>query len=159
MPTRDHCEPHEILPVTGNFAGNDGCLDWPSPSDAEAVPTRAASVVSIYDGPMSMDDGLFDVPSPSVGVAIPQPLPSDRVADWQVAQLRQALDGLGLTDVSERQRLIERLVGRPVQALRDLTPSEATSLREQLAAKSASAQRTSGSSWDDRDEDTWIDRL
>lgn len=108
---------------------------------------------------MPMDDGLFDLPDlPEPAADAPQH--SETVADWQVAQLRGALDALGMADMSERQKMIERLVGRPVSSLRDLTWSEARSLGEHIAAqKLATRDSKTGSAWDDRDEDTWIDRL
>lgn len=63
--------------------------------------------------------------------------------------------------MAERQRLVESLVGRPLLSLRDLTTSEAQDLLSDLhrRASSSSKQESHGSSWDSRDEDTWIDRL
>jgi len=87
-----------------------------------------------------------------------QPASADTVADWQVSQLRSALDATGLTAMEDRQALVVELLGRSVSSLRDLTSAEARQLAEGFAArKNAGTQR--GSSWDDREEDTWIDRL
>src|SRR6187401_15439 len=52
----------------------------------------------------------------------------------------------------------EAAVGRPVESLRSLTRGEALRALEQLTSTSA-PQARSTSSWDSRDEDTWIDRL
>ena len=106
------------------------------------------------------DDGLFDLPDAGPPSTPDRSPSSEQVPDWQIAQLRTGLDGLGLGDGDERQQLVQRLVGRPVSALRDLTYSEARTLGEQIAAmKRESMQRQSRSSWDEREGETWIDRL
>lgn len=78
-------------------------------------------------------------------------------ARWQVDLLRKALDSRGLTDLVARREAIERVVGRPVDSLQTLTQAEALDALKKLG-DSAPASR-SGSAWDQRDEDTWIDRL
>ena len=84
----------------------------------------------------------------------------DGIADWQIEQLRRALDTNGVTDMAARQQVIEQLAGRPVASLRQLKSPEARTLLEQLQARSASAApRSQASTWDDRDQDTWIDKL
>lgn len=108
-----------------------------------------------------MSDSLFGEQDPF------EPLPAptagrttDSLADWQVTQLRQALDAQGLDSMADRQRVVEELVGRPVASLRELTYAEARALAESLASRrgrpGSGAQR---SAWEDRDGDTWIDRL
>ena len=102
------------------------------------------------------DDGLF------ADLRQPQPAPPavspDRLADWQVAALRRALDDAGATAMVERQLLIERHAGRPVAALHDLSAVEARTVLEALISQKQSAV-DGPSNWDDRDGDTWIDRL
>ncbi len=104
-----------------------------------------------------MDEYLFGDPDP-----MPDPRPptstSRGIADWQVTRLRSSLDAMGLTDMPERQAVVERLAGRPVASLRDLTFAEAVSVIERLTRDKA-APKVQGSSWDDREEATWIDRL
>lgn len=102
------------------------------------------------------DDGLFADPRP----AQPQASAIDLGAlpDWQVAALRKGLDDLGLSSMQERQALIEELAGRPVASLRELTFSEARAISEELTARKGQPE-SSGSAWDNRDEDTWIDQL
>ena len=80
------------------------------------------------------------------------------IADWLVKDIRTALTSRGLTTMAKRQQAIEAIVERPVESLRLLTRAEALRVLSRLAP--ASAQQTrSTSSWDNRDEDTWIDRL
>jgi hypothetical protein len=101
------------------------------------------------------EDNLESSPSPTT-------IPADqrKIADWQVEQLRLALDACGLEDMTERQHLMESLVGRPVPSLRDVRASEVRVLLEELKLKAAPAKaRSRGSSWDNREGDTWIDRL
>ena len=96
------------------------------------------------------DDGPDE--SPTQAVAAPRP-----VADWQVDLLRKALDAQGLTGMTERRSAVEKAVGRQVESLRQLSSEEA--LRALSKLGSSSASRATTSAWDDRDEDTWIDKL
>ena len=105
---------------------------------------------------VSDDLPLFGDDEPSE----PAPLvrPETPIAEWQVELLRRALDARSLTDMSDRRQQIEDLAGRPVASLRELTADEAMTVLAALG-RTPPAARPSGSSWDDRDEDTWIDRL
>lgn len=80
------------------------------------------------------------------------------IATWQVDLLRKTLDARGLIEMTDRQDAIERCVARPVASLRDLTNDEAITVLAKLGKQPSAAVRT-GSLWDQRDEDTWIDRL
>lgn len=96
------------------------------------------------------DDDLRDPPVPEIDPAA--------ITDWQIDLLRKALDARGLTEMPERQRAIEAAAERPVDSLRTLTHEEALRVLSRLGPAPASPTRT-GSAWDERDEDTWIDRL
>lgn len=108
---------------------------------------------------MSGDLSLFgddDDAEPSAPV---QPAPTEAsIPDWLVNQLREALTARGLTATPERQQAVEDLAGRPVESLRSLTRAEAMRALERLSSQ-AEPPAQSASAWDDRDEDTWIDRL
>lgn len=80
------------------------------------------------------------------------------IASWQVDLLRKALDARGLTDQVGRQKVIEAAADRPVESLRALTHEEALRVLSRLGQTPASS-KTEGSAWDQRDEDTWIDKL
>ncbi len=80
------------------------------------------------------------------------------IANWLVNDIRTALTTRGLTTMAERQQAIEAIVERPVESLRSLTRAEALRVLSSLASMAA-PQTSGGSAWDDRDEDTWIDRL
>lgn len=106
---------------------------------------------------MSMDTPLFsdDVP-PTPPAASPT---RTSVTEWQVDLLRKALDSRGLTDQQARRALIEQHAGRPLTSLRDLTSEEALRVVTALGRSAGQAQPPSASAWDEREDDTWIDRL
>jgi DNA polymerase-3 subunit epsilon len=105
---------------------------------------------------MHDEEALFADPRPA---ATPRPAPAaETLPDWQVDNLRKSLDALGLDTMAQRQALIEELAGRPVASLRDLNFTEARTVAEALAARRTDSAET-GSAWDNRDGDTWIDRL
>ncbi|GAA1089929.1 hypothetical protein GCM10009668_00460 [Nocardioides dubius] len=79
-------------------------------------------------------------------------------SDWQIDLLRKALDARGLTSMVERQTAIEAAGGRKVPSLRSLTQEEALAILNQFGQE-PQRRSSSGSAWDDRDEDTWIDPL
>lgn len=102
-----------------------------------------------------MDQSLFgDEPEAPSAVSVPSAAP---IRDWQIELLRKALDARGLTTMAERQTLIEQLAGHPVSALRDLTHDDAMALLTKLGSNAPKAG--SGSVWESREGDTWIDRL
>jgi len=88
----------------------------------------------------------------------PTPPAITPAANWQIDLLRKALDGQGLTTMTERQAAIESAIGRPVESLRAMTNDEAIRALSELGG-SSSARSSAASAWDERDEDTWIDRL
>lgn len=79
-------------------------------------------------------------------------------ARWQVDLLRKALDSRDLTTMDARREAIAGVVGRPVESLQALTQVEALEALRKLG-DTAPTSRSGGSAWDDREEDTWIDRL
>lgn len=80
------------------------------------------------------------------------------ISDWQVDLLRRALDARGLTSMPDRRAAIETAAGREVPSLRALTQEEALGILNQFGQEPPK-RSSSGSAWDDREEDTWIDRL
>jgi hypothetical protein len=105
---------------------------------------------------VSGDAVLFgdDQPAdPLAGGRAPSP-----IADWQIDLLRKALDARGLISMEDRQRAVQDAAGRPIESLRSLTHDEGMQVLKHLGQKQA-AGRSETSAWDDRGEDTWIDRL
>ena len=94
--------------------------------------------------------------------ARPEPVETPKaptpIAEWQVDLLRKALDARGLTSMTDRQHAIESAAGRAVESLRALTHDEGLQVLSRLGQQ-PSGGRSASSQWDDREEDTWIDRL
>lgn len=107
---------------------------------------------------MHDEEALFADPRPTPAAPIAPPV--ETLPDWQVDNLRKALDALNLETMAERQAVVEELVGRPVDSLRDLTFAESRTISEALVARRTDTRGSdAGSAWDNREEDTWIDRL
>ncbi|KRA37890.1 MULTISPECIES: hypothetical protein [unclassified Nocardioides] len=105
---------------------------------------------------MTDDLSLFgDEPSDAAVPSLPQSAP---IADWQRDLIRKALDARGLIGMDERQKAVVEAAGRPLASLRDLTHDEAIALLSRLGPSTRTGDH-SASSWDSREEDTWIDRL
>lgn len=80
------------------------------------------------------------------------------VADWQVRLLLKARwTPVAFRTSRHGATLIEEHAGRPLGSLRDLTSEEALQVIDALGRSTPQAQ--TGSSWDEREDDTWIDRL
>lgn len=74
--------------------------------------------------------------------------------------IRGLLSELDLRTAKEQFDLVDALVGVRLHAVTELDIKTAARLIPHLRERVASAKRRStGSSWDDRDEDTWIDNL
>jgi DNA polymerase-3 subunit epsilon len=102
-----------------------------------------------------MSDALFDFDEPD-----PSPSASELpVREGQVVQIRREFERLGITGQEERQAVIESTVLRSVRSLSSLTALEARRILAILGKRMPGGQNVSGSSWDNREEDTWIDKL
>lgn len=102
-----------------------------------------------------MNEGLFDLDRDTSETSI-KSLPA---RDEQVAAIRTALTKAGVVDQQKRQELVESIILNPVASLRELTAVQARRVLDHLKTASERKQATSGSAWDDRGDDTWIDRL
>ncbi len=105
---------------------------------------------------MPDDLSLFGDDEPEASA--PEAMKPAPITDWQVDLLRKALDARELVTMADRQQAIEAVAGRPVASLRTLSHEEALRILSRLGQAPA-PKSASGSAWDQRDEDTWIDRL
>ncbi|MFF2620337.1 hypothetical protein [Oerskovia jenensis] len=104
------------------------------------------------------DDLLFDLGHSEKPAQ--QQVPPAPIRDDQIAEIRAAFEAAGITDQDERRVLVESCVQRPAASLRELRATDARFVLERLAARAKlRGDMTAGSAWDQRDSDTWIDRL
>lgn len=103
-----------------------------------------------------MTDSLFELDGPEVQ-APRQHMP---ITDAQVAEIRAAFNDAGINEQDERKSVIEACMVRPVTSLRDLYATDAQRLLNLLRQRKENRPKVmGGSAWDNREEETWIDRL
>lgn len=82
------------------------------------------------------------------------------ISDEQVLQIREAFADAEINEQHERKAIIESSVVRPVNSLRDLYATDARRVLGRIRERKEARPKTlGGSAWDNREEDTWIDRL
>ena len=78
----------------------------------------------------------------------------------QREEIQRSFQSLGVVDTASQLGLTYELTGQRITSVAQLEARHAhvlkSRLRERLAAK---ARPLTGNSWDDRNEDTWIDKL
>lgn len=101
-------------------------------------------------------DGLFDLPAatPEAAASLDSP-----ISPRQVEQLRAAFEGAAITSMDERQRIIADGTGRQVENIRQLFSREVMAILSHIDRTGRRVENTQSSAWDDREEDTWIDKL
>lgn len=98
---------------------------------------------------------LFDVEAPGTSTA-QAPLP---VRSEQVAEIREAFERAGITGQDQRKEIVDSVTFRSVASLRDLQAVEAHRILKVIKGMQTSKPDRKGSAWDNREEDTWIDKL
>ena len=102
---------------------------------------------------------LFDLFSAPVDPSVTKE-PSPQMTPEQRSEIRALFSALGITTAQEQFDLVSVLVGVKLRAVSDLDSKSAAALvprlQKRLETRSKSA---TGNSWNDRDEDTWIDNL
>ncbi|REJ08751.1 hypothetical protein DY023_00220 [Microbacterium bovistercoris] len=80
--------------------------------------------------------------------------------DSQRREIRELFAALGLTTAPEQFAVVEELISVRLRAVTDLNREDARRLLSRLQSRVQTSRRAStGDSWADRDEDTWIDKL
>ena len=74
--------------------------------------------------------------------------------------IRDAFQRLGVTDAREQFDIVYQLTGQRVRSPNELESRHAHALTSRLVdrIRTQGVERT-GNAWDDREEDTWIDKL
>lgn len=101
-------------------------------------------------------DGLFDLPGakPAVAASLDSP-----ISPRQIEQLRAAFKAAAITSMDERQQIIQQSTGRQVENIRLLFSREVMSTLSYIDRTGRRVETAQSSAWDDREEDTWIDKL
>lgn len=103
-----------------------------------------------------MTDSLFEIDAPESQA----PLQHMPITDEQVLQIRAAFADAGIDQQNERKAVIESCVVRPVNSLRDLYATDARRVLSLIRQRQQARPKVAGgSAWDNREEETWIDRL
>lgn len=105
-----------------------------------------------------LDDLLFDLGQP-VAATPAQDDTKVPIQERQVGQIRELFEAAGIEDQGDRQAFVESVLEAPVAGLRSLSHFQALRVVEALLGRKRAATGPKRSAWDDREEDTWIDRL
>jgi DNA polymerase-3 subunit epsilon len=99
---------------------------------------------------------LFDIDGPAQPPNILAPLP---IKPEQIQLIREAFEKAGVVTQDERKALIESVLVREVASLRELKAVDARRILQRIAGLRSRKPESSGSAWDNREEETWIDKL
>jgi hypothetical protein len=87
-------------------------------------------------------------------------LSADTLTESQRNALRSSFAQLGIGDARQQFAMVEELTGQRITSVQQLTARHAQTLIYRLVDKVNSVgRRSTGNTWDDREEDTWIDKL
>lgn len=104
-------------------------------------------------------DKLFDLPGQQSAPANAEVGPAP-IMKRQIDQIRELFKAAGIEDQTERRSLVESVAGVNVAELRSLSRFQGLQVIEKLSVRHGQGiSTTKRSSWDDREEDTWIDKL
>jgi hypothetical protein len=106
----------------------------------------------VYDEASS----LFEIDAPAQPANILAPLP---IKTEQIQMIREAFEKAGVVRQDERKALIESVLVREVASLRELKAVEARRILQRIEGLRSRKPESTGSAWDNREADTWIDKL
>jgi hypothetical protein len=99
------------------------------------------------------EDNLVNSPADNSVVAA-------MMSESQRASIRRAFAKLGVADARDQFAVVLELTGQRISAVAQLEARHAQTLIYGLEEKSrTSGRKHTGNAWDDREEDTWIDKL
>lgn len=102
------------------------------------------------------EPGLFDLPETAHTSPVIEDMP---ISPEQIASIRSAFDTAGIADMAERQEVIQSCVVRKISNIRGLYSRDVRQVLARIEGWGGKSEPTSGSAWDNREEDTWIDKL
>jgi hypothetical protein len=90
----------------------------------------------------------------------PEPELATTITDSQRLAIRRLFLKLGISDAATQFDLVEELTNRRIRSVASMEFAHAQTLIRGLEAHMQHRGKTyTGNAWDDRDEDTWIDKL
>lgn len=95
-----------------------------------------------------------ETPKPIVETIRDMPIKAGQIRD-----LEHAFDEAGLTTFQSQRAIISTCVVRPFESLADLLAKDYRPILRRLEGRKSPVQRPGGSAWDNREGDTWIDKL
>lgn len=102
------------------------------------------------------EPGLFDLPETAPTSSVIEDIP---ISPEQITTLRSAFATAGISSMAERQELIQSCVIRRISNIRELYSRDVRQVLARIEGRGRRSEATSGSAWDNREEDTWIDKL
>jgi hypothetical protein len=137
------------------FDGSDPCLASFIVATSSRV-RRAQRIV--HNSSMSDALDLFDDSSENAPVSTSS-IP-ELMTESQRQSIRRGFADLGIAGARDQFAVVEELTGQRINSVAQLESRYAQKLIYGLAEKArTSGMKNTGSAWDDRDEDTWIDKL
>ncbi|MCK2029894.1 hypothetical protein [Microbacterium galbinum] len=89
----------------------------------------------------------------------PDPHPHRPMTQSQRQTIRSLFEALGVRRATDQFQMVQVLTGVTLSAVTDLDSKGAALLTERLRRRVEGRRVTTGNSWIDRDEDTWIDKM
>jgi hypothetical protein len=77
----------------------------------------------------------------------------------QIQEIRDAFEKAGVVSQDDRRALIESVVVGEVASLRELKAVDTRRILQRINGLRSRNPTSIGSAWDNREEDTWIDKL
>lgn len=102
------------------------------------------------------EPGLFDLPEAAPTTPVIEDTP---ISPAQIAGIRNAFDNAGIAGMAERQEVIQSCVIRKISNIRELYSREVRQVLARVEGWNRTTDTVTGSAWDNREEDTWIDKL
>lgn len=122
--------------------------------DAQSLlwPCRAVDLLIVEDNQFSLFD--LDPEEPQQAPAVEKPISAD-----QITQLKQAFAAHGFIDSLVQEEIVRSCVIRPISSPEHLLSRDVRPILRRIEERAASRGPSTGSDWDNRQEDTWIDKL
>lgn len=99
---------------------------------------------------------LFEIKAP---VSSPNVLAPLLIKPEQIQEIRDAFERAGVVSQDDRKALIESVIMGEVESLRELKAVDTRRILQRINGLHSRNATSTGSAWDNREDDTWIDKL